>query len=43
MKSGVYTNNLTIVEVVIPCCKSLAQQSVPAWALGADPLPAISK
>ncbi|MGA8309408.1 MAG: PAS domain-containing protein [Terriglobales bacterium] len=32
----------TVVEVVIPCCKPPAQQSVPAWAPGADPLPAIS-
>ena len=29
-------------KVVIPCPKSLPQQSVPAWAPGADPLPAVS-
>jgi PAS domain S-box-containing protein len=32
----------TIVEVVIPCSKALPEQSVPAWAPGADPLPAVS-
>ena len=32
----------TIVEVVVPCSKSLPEQSVPAWAPGADPMPAVS-
>ena len=32
----------TLVEVTIPCPKTLPEQSVPAWAPGADPLPAVS-